>query len=155
MPWFEEVVLNSQMIIGNGSSIVFWCNNWTGQGPLILGMHNSTTFSKFKGCFFIMGLELSDQVVAEISSLEIMFFDKQDLLMWTASSTGKFLVKSAWSIIRQCEQHNELVALIWEQRITPSAQLIGWKILSCALPVDSKFVSIGVAMASSCSLCML
>ncbi|CAK9161594.1 unnamed protein product, partial [Ilex paraguariensis] len=39
-PWFEVIISNSKMLVGSGSSVNFWCDNWTSGVPLLL--RNST-----------------------------------------------------------------------------------------------------------------
>ena len=35
-PWFEVAISNSQMMVGSGEAIDFWCDNWLGSRPLLL-----------------------------------------------------------------------------------------------------------------------
>ena len=40
IPWFEVVVANTKLLVGNGCTADFLCDNWLGTGPLLL--RNST-----------------------------------------------------------------------------------------------------------------
>ena len=107
------------MIIGNGIGTDFWCDNWSTLGSLILRVQEQPqNFPKLRDVYsngrweFSLCPELSEQLSIELSSLQISFCDKQDLLVWMPSSSGKFTVKSAWSTVRQSEQQNLTTTLI-------------------------------------------
>ena len=75
------------------------------------------------------------------------------VLVWKGSCDGNFSMKAAWQMSRLQGVLNVTTAGIWGTQIDPSAQLIGWKVLMKALPLDARIRQLGIPMVSRCCLC--
>ena len=127
-PWFHLVASNDRMIVGNGLTVDFWCDNWTGYGPLILRIHEtpqsfpklSKVYVEGQWLFYSCG-ELTIELMAEISLINVSFYDKLDFMVWTLTSNGIFSVKSALELVSEHGQLDPTATLIWKQKVPPSA----------------------------------
>ena len=160
-PFFEKVVLNSKMLVGRGDSVDFWCDNWLLGGPLLSRVERvPMTYPKVADV--LLGAQwqldsvndcLSTELREEILSSGIVKGNMMDRLIWQYTTSGEFSTKTAWKLLRQQGARSETAAIIWGMCTAPSAQLVSWKILMEALPLDVRIQRLGFPIVSRCYMC--
>ena len=114
---------------GKGDTIDFWCDNWSGEGALILANFRVPDFyPKFSevlinGVWELEGVAqyMEDSLLQQINSYHITLSDREDRLVWKHTTLGNFSVKTAWNLIRSEGQLNVTTTSIWRQAVPPSS----------------------------------
>ncbi|KAL0433013.1 UNVERIFIED_CONTAM: hypothetical protein Slati_2635600 [Sesamum latifolium] len=78
---------------------------------------------------------------------------QDDKAWWNLDPTGAFTIKSAWNVVRQTAGNRPLLADFWSPNVRPTISIFGWRIVHNFLPVDARFKSKGVHLASKCPCC--
>ncbi|CAK9157146.1 unnamed protein product [Ilex paraguariensis] len=107
-PFFSLIMTNSQVMVGNGKNVDFWCSNWTGSGPLLLRYAVSPSCFPCldelwaDGCWQwqSLGVQVSEQLKHEVQNSMICLSEKEDRLIWKLTDSGESNVKSAWEAVR-------------------------------------------------------
>ena len=79
-----------------------------------------------------------------------------DTWKWKESDDGVFSVKSAYNTLQRTneEEENEEFKMLWSTRVTPKAQILGWRVFLDRLPTKTNLQVRGVQLQHSlCDLC--
>ena len=129
VPFFETVVENSQMLVGLGNAIDFWCDNWSGMGSLILKATIApNVFPKLSELLHdghweldTIQQSLDSTTLQEIYSNTPRLSSKDDRLVWKHTTDGSFSIKTAWHLVRTPGNINAITEVIWKQKVPPSS----------------------------------
>jgi hypothetical protein len=156
---WAQVVSNSQWIIGNGSSVNFWTENWLGEPltdtfhiPLDIHHHLKAKVSDFRinGRWYLPSFIANNPVISKIRN--VFFSQKPDSLVWASSSSGTLSAKEAYAHFRPINITG-LWSSLWSKAIPPSKSFVIWRLLHEKMPTDDMLLSRGCHGPSRCSLC--
>ncbi|XP_019418611.1 PREDICTED: uncharacterized protein LOC109329402 [Lupinus angustifolius] len=157
-----EVVENSIWLVGDGTKINFWTDNWTGTTmvdslQIPLNLHSKL---KAKVANFVMDskwlipapmIRTFPTVVSSIS--HILRHNGLDRLVWKNSCEGDLHSKIAYDHVSTKQPLIEWCNLIWSPNIPPSQSFITWRLMLGKLPTDENLKLRGLALVSKCNLC--
>lgn len=126
--------------IGNGKSINFWNDNWTGLGNL-LQFALETTIIDTKTCvhdfwlnndwnFLLLSSCLPPHIVDHIAAIPICFGDIEDKEIWQLTSNGIFSVRSAYQLAVSCENDPHVAwKRLWSLHVPPKLKVFAWTVV--------------------------
>lgn len=79
--------------------------------------------------------------------------DREDQVVWTLNSNGKYCAKSAWLAIRTTNSEVVWCPLVWFNKHVLRWSFILWVALLGRLSTKDRLQSWGIAMDSNCVLC--
>lgn len=99
--------------------------------------------------------QLGDDVYNEIIMKNIRLTPKSDKLIWIGTRSGKFILNSAWGLLRYRSMISYLHKNAWSKFIPQKISIFIWKVLHNVVPTDMVVKKRGVIMVSKCSCCIL
>jgi len=161
---FTEVILNSSWLVGNGSEINFWTDNWCGEtlvstlniAPIIHPLLKSSVSDFINGTSWNIPaslVQIFPILQSIINKVCIPAVDKDDQLMWKHSHDGNLSFKDAYQYHCVIGQNISWAKIIWNNSIPPSKSLMVWRSLHNKLPTDENLSSRGCQFPSICCLC--
>ncbi|CAL9013025.1 unnamed protein product [Prunus brigantina] len=159
-----QILENSQWVIGNGSQVDFWTDNWMGDSLMhLLGIPPSVAFSfHAKVADFINNcrwdlpvnfVRAFPHLAASIEAIVLPIEPCADHLIWTGAMSGILSAKEAYLWL---SSHNASVPwskVIWDKALQPRKSLVVWKALQSRLLTDEFLQKRGVSLVSCCSFC--
>ncbi|PRQ37815.1 putative RNA-directed DNA polymerase [Rosa chinensis] len=151
--------------IGDGSSVNFWTDTWFHGKPLTLTFAPSSIpnfHAKVKDFWNEHGWNmdllrsvLPDDLISQIVKIPAGYSGcGSDKLIWGATSTGKFSVKSAYLTLLQDENYTPFNwAFIWKMAIPPKLKSFFWLICHGKLLTNVERVKRRMSSDPSCPLC--
>lgn len=151
--------------VGNGRSIKFWTDDWTGLGPLssltinpgIVDNNNliQDFFSQSSWDIDKLSLYLPDQVIDHITAIPISTSNEiEDRLIWKATSNGKFTVSSAYSCSINFDSSLDCFWKgIWAFKIPPKLKLFAWTMVQGRLLTNSQRCKRNFTTDPNCKFC--
>ncbi|KAF4389469.1 hypothetical protein G4B88_006528 [Cannabis sativa] len=102
-----------------------------------------------------LSLAFSPQTMANIQLTNPLDLASQDSLVWTASPSGNFSVKSAyWALNSKSFSSDDIIyKQLWESSFHPRVKLFLWKLYRDALPTGSRLSTIFGNDWGPCCLC--
>ncbi|KAL0423497.1 UNVERIFIED_CONTAM: hypothetical protein Sradi_0884500 [Sesamum radiatum] len=119
--------------LGEGS-VSFWHDNWLGEKPLAQLLHRENN-------------------IMEPISYYWHEAGQGDKIVWTGSSAGDFLTKSAWEAIRQTSPRRQLLADVWHRSLRLTISFFLWRLFLDRIPVDARMRQKGFNFLSKCQCC--
>ncbi|KAL2497862.1 Uncharacterized protein Adt_23412 [Abeliophyllum distichum] len=78
-----------------------------------------------------------------------------DQIVWTNTSDGRFVTKSAWQLVRTGSTIQAVYRMIWSSIIPTTVSFFCWRLWQGLIPVDVVIQRwIGSHMASRCQCCL-
>lgn len=168
---------NVNLVVGDGSRILFCCDKWFGQSslenqfPRLFGLssepHGSLKWfvdEKVANGRWILNFRrpLRAWEEEELSWLLqilgeglVLRANSEDHIKWLASSSGIFQVRSLYGWLQADGGHVvELSKFIWINVAPPKAKFLFWLVWRCRLKTADFLHRIGVLRGNSVSLCL-
>ncbi|XP_019435871.1 PREDICTED: uncharacterized protein LOC109342316 [Lupinus angustifolius] len=130
--FWQMIIGNSIWLLGNGSKIIFWFDNWLGE-PLV------------------DTLSIPPQIHSTLAAT--INLDKSDELVWKHSSDGRLSLKTAYSFFNSRVSQLSWCNLIWSISIPPTKSFNTWRLVNNKIPVDENLQKRGIPLASVYTLC--
>lgn len=92
-------------------------------------------------------------LAAKIQSIQIPEVDREDMLIWKPSATGKLTMKAAFEYYREKEEEMTWLKLIWKRFLPPKISVFIWRLLWHKLPTEDNLRKRGMVLTSCCSNC--
>lgn len=160
----QTVKENVSQLLGNGSSINFWSDNWLSI-PIAEMLHIPPQMHKYVKS--IVDVFISDSgwsiptdlvdhypgLAVAINQVVIPLVPNQDKQVWTKIDSGMLSFKEAFLFLNPPSQVQNWYKLIWNQSIPPSKSFLVWRLLHRRVPTDENLQSRGCVTVSMCSLC--
>lgn len=161
---FSIIQDNCNWIIGSGTNINFWLDNWCGESiakyldfpPHFHSNLNAMVCDfldnfhwRFPHDFFDVFPTIRQLISQAILPLE----DRQDRMVWKHSSTGELSFKDSFSFKYGIGQNIQWAKYVWSPDIPPSKSLFVWRLLHNKAPTDENLMLRGASLASMCSSC--
>jgi hypothetical protein len=155
---------NSIWIIGDGTKINYWTDNWLGETlaealNLPLALHKNL---KNKVCDVIVDHhwqiptiihELAPWIVNEIYDVTLPLTITDDVLVWKNSKDGTLSAKDAYCHLFPHPDKLHWASIIWQNFIPPSSTFVFWRFIHNKVPTDYNLRARGCTIVSICSLC--
>ncbi|OAY67736.1 putative ribonuclease H protein [Ananas comosus] len=159
--------------LGNGHSIDFWSDRWSGEKTLNLTFPEAYQAAvcknlKVSECFTrgawnwtrILGTDVGQvqghvpnltELVQRISAFIID--QRPDTIQWRWNTDGQFSVKSAYSALTDGGVRDACVSKIWELKIPLKFKVFGWLVLKKRTLTRDILVKRGISNDPTCVLC--
>ena len=147
-PWFDK---SFEWVVGEGRKVKFWEDNWAGEVTLKCRFPRLYSLSKCKDMAirevghwednvwtwdltwrrprFNWESTMEEQLLFVINATR---FCKgyPDTWKWKEGEDGVFSIKSAYNTLQRTdeEEENEEFKMLWSTRVTPNAQILGWRV---------------------------
>ncbi|CAL9030585.1 unnamed protein product, partial [Prunus brigantina] len=142
-----QILENSQWVIGNGSQVDFWTDNWMGDSLMhLLGIPPSVALSfHAKVADFINNcrwdlpvnfVRAFPHLAASIEAIVLPFEPCADHLIWTGAMSGILPAKEAYLWFLPHIASVPWSKVIWDKAIQPRKSLVVWKALQSRLLTD-------------------
>ncbi|XP_016648124.1 PREDICTED: uncharacterized protein LOC103325655 [Prunus mume] len=138
-----QVLENSQWVIGNGSQIDFWTDNWMGDSLMhLLGIcpsFHAKVADFINNCrwdLLVNFLRAFPHLAASIEAIVLPIDPRADHLIWIGAMSGILSAKEAYLWLLS---HNAPVpwsTVIWDKALQPRKSLVVWKALQSRLFTD-------------------
>jgi ribonuclease HI len=161
---YSNIKSNSVWIIGDGSSISFWHDNWSGSpltsklaipdqvsGSLQATVRDFIFNNKWNIPPLLSRFFPSLQGILNSGSLPLD--DPTDLLSWQHTVDGDMKLRDAYHFKSQFHYDLPWANIIWSNDIPPSRSLLVWRLMHGKLPTDENLRIRGCHGPSMCSLC--
>ncbi|XP_058783255.1 uncharacterized protein LOC131657925 [Vicia villosa] len=153
---------NCQWLIGDGSNINFWLDNWYGE-PLVDVFKIPSVFHqslqvKVKDWFTNGSWVIPGNVLTAFPELinitsKISSTAEKDTLIWRAAEDGMLTVKLAYDSILKPHHSQKWLSFPWHRDIPPSQSMVVWRLIHKKMPSDDNLKIRGLSFPSMCSLC--
>lgn len=101
-----------------------------------------------------LGVEMLQSEIVDGTARDLVpKMDREDQVVWTLNSNGKYCAKSAWLAIRTTNSEVVWCPLVWFNKHVPRWSFILWVALLGRLSTKDRLQSWGIAMDSNCVLC--
>jgi len=164
---FSTLQDNVTWKIGNGESIKFWLDSWSGE-PLtsVLNIPDNLHHllqSKLSTYLLNQRWNVPQHFIAAYPMFEKKLLlttvpntYKEDKIIWKASHDGNLTFKDAYLFhASQQSQNLSWAKAIWHTAIPPSKSLLIRRLLYDRLPTDDNLIRRGCQIPSICNLCCL
>ncbi|GAU42668.1 hypothetical protein TSUD_398740 [Trifolium subterraneum] len=145
---YSHVILdNTTWLLGNGTTIKFWIDNWSGT-PLVnllnLSQHThkplQTTISEFIiDHQWSVPLELQNlfpNLLNHLNKNSIPIEDKNDKMLWMQTTSGDVSLKEAYPHFSPTGISVSWAKVIWNLAIPPSKSFMVWRLFHNKLATD-------------------
>ena len=161
---FNIVKENTTWIIGNGKSINFSKDQWSGE-PIIQTLHlNTSQIQNYPQmlCDFIQNDQWSipTEVMQEFPLIRLLTSQviipvqiNIDKLVWKHNGNGMLTLKDAYNFKKNHFPKLPWAKIIWSKDIPPSKSLLVWRVILNKLPNDDNLKNRGCCLPSMCTLC--
>jgi ribonuclease HI len=162
----EFAVINDNCVwlLGDGSHINFWVDNWCGDSlveQLGIPAHLHHLLTSSVSDFIVNGrwnipVQLSlmfPNLYSIISTVSIPLESSQDRFLWKHTDSGDLDLKQAYIFKNQQVQELHWAKQIWNIDIPPSKSFMVWRLMHDKMPTDEKLMARGCSIPSMCSLC--
>ena len=160
----ETVSSNLIWIVGTGTNIKLWTDNWLGISLVDLlhippflhkQLRDSVADVIVDGAVHLPAALLADPAVASrVADIVLPTAPLLDSLVWLHSSDGKLTSKLALNFLMPASISLPWAALIWKSCIPPSCSFILWRIMHGKMPTDENLRRRGCITVSICNLCI-
>ncbi|CAL8995128.1 unnamed protein product [Prunus brigantina] len=151
--------------LGRGDNALFWKDHWLHEGPLLhqggvlnVVEQDCTVDSFFKNRWW--DIDKLRGVVAEEIVQKIINFpigagsNLQDTQIWSATSDGKFSVKSAYGLLfRNYGRSDPGLDILWKLRVPPKLKIFFWLVLQGRILTNEQRARRQLTSDPSCSVC--
>ncbi|XP_019416431.1 PREDICTED: uncharacterized protein LOC109327725 [Lupinus angustifolius] len=155
---------NSIWLLGNGSSIRYWADNWLGNSLVnLLGIPNqisSALLAKVpdfihESAWIIPSWmsRMHPAVCHQIMRTPILTSHLLDKLVWLHSSDGILTSKEAYNFTKPAQPQDQWCKNIWSISIPPFKSFVTWRLYNNIMPTDENLKLRGMALPSICKLC--
>jgi ribonuclease HI len=162
----EFAVINDNCVwlLGDGSHINFWVDNWCGDSlveQLGIPAHLHHLLTSSVSDFIVNGrwnipVQLSlmfPNLYSIISTVSIPLESSQHRFLWKHTDSGDLDLKQAYIFKNQQVQELHWAKQIWNIDIPPSKSFMVWRLMHDKMPTDEKLMARGCSIPSMCSLC--
>ncbi|PRQ35239.1 putative ribonuclease H-like domain, reverse transcriptase zinc-binding domain-containing protein [Rosa chinensis] len=162
--FWSVVMENAQWLIGQGTNISFWRDNFMGK-PIIDFFGPHTIVDNLQGYvadYISNGswvipdlLHFHYPALCELIEKVPLAMDPsvEDKVIWSSATSGELTAKNAFQFLCQPFPSMSWGKCIWSKFITPRMSLLTWKLLWGRILSDDFLQRRGVALASRCGLC--
>ncbi|XP_019431188.1 PREDICTED: uncharacterized protein LOC109338411 [Lupinus angustifolius] len=159
---WHQATDNSIWIVGNGSRINFWRDNWLGDAlvnylqilvsiqPLLQAQVVDFIIDSKWFIPNSLGIRFPE-LIRKISQINIS--GKRDRFIWKSSVDGLMTLRDASAWINVNPQPSNWCKIIWSSSIPPSKSFTTWRFRHGKLPTDENLQKRGCSLASMCNLC--
>ncbi|XP_038717940.1 uncharacterized protein LOC120011012 [Tripterygium wilfordii] len=157
--------------VGNGATISVWNDKWIPSSPNGLpespigGNDINLKVSKLIDSESrswndpLLGQIFSPNDVAAITQIPLYGLNREDSLVWSQNTQGRFTIKSAYwlakgaPVLRQ-EQHNHIQwARLWKLEMPNKIKFFAWRLSYDSLATKVNLTHKGISLDTSCYLC--
>lgn len=161
--WFDNCL---EWVVGEGQKVKFWKDKWIGEEPLcsrfprlyMVSECKDTTIMEvghWEANVWVWDLKWRRQRLVWEAGLEDQLLlllngknpikGKVDSWKWKEDGEDIFSVKSAYNKLQgvPIEGNNKVFETLWRTRVTPKAQLLGWRLFLDRLPTKAKLIHRG------------
>ncbi|XP_019459896.1 PREDICTED: uncharacterized protein LOC109359653 [Lupinus angustifolius] len=160
---WQKIIDNAIWLVGNGSKIRFWTDNWLGE-PLadtlsIPPQTHSTLAASVADFIHDQKWTIPSWMAHNFPSITDAMAtiqinqDMSDELVWKHSTNGKLTLKTAYSFFKPRIRQLSWCKLIWSSSIPPTKSFNTWRLVNNKMPTDENLQKRGIPMASICTLC--
>ncbi|XP_061993341.1 uncharacterized protein LOC133711201 [Rosa rugosa] len=161
---WPRLLARVQWLLGDGSTIRFWKDNWLGEAVI----HSTDYEEEVRkllndkvGDFILNGqwnlppsfCRAFPQVAQVINAVPISSDLAPDQLIWTETSSGTLSSKEAYQVLSPPIPAPPWCARIWHQAIQPRKSMVAWKTLLNRVSTDERLQRRGTRLCSRCYLC--
>jgi ribonuclease HI len=161
---FQNRMINSKWLVGNGENINCWQDNWCGeilashlnlpQSQLdILPSQLSNYIQDFRWSFPLALTVLYPNLSVLAAQVTIPTTCRRDKLVWKHNNSGELTLKDAYIFKHSHFPILKWAKLIWSEDFPPSKSLLVWRFMLDKLPTDDNLLIRGCYLPSMCSLC--
>ncbi|PRQ24992.1 putative RNA-directed DNA polymerase [Rosa chinensis] len=161
---WDSFYASVQWLVGDGSRISFWSDNWL--GTPISSMHRITPVVRS-----LMPVKVSDfirdkqwaisstfnfffpDLASRISKVVLPLENGVDQVIWPHNAAGVLTSKEAFDFISPPKPKVNWCKLIWNKALQPRKSLVAWKVLNKRILTDDWLVRRGIYLCSQCSIC--
>ncbi|XP_019435167.1 PREDICTED: uncharacterized protein LOC109341679 [Lupinus angustifolius] len=155
---------NSIWLLGDGSSINYWLDNWLGSSiaDLLAIPYPISSVLQARVADFMQDsswiipewlARLHPTVCQQIMNTPIPSATTDDRLAWLHSIDGSLSMKEAYLFTKPAQTHLNWCKQVWSISIPPSKSFLTWRLYNNRLPTDENLKARGMAMGSICNLC--
>ncbi|CAL0322191.1 unnamed protein product [Lupinus luteus] len=161
---WNEINENCIWIVGNGSTISYWFDNWLGT-PLVETLHipshlqNSlwakvSDFIQDKHWIIPNWLRHGfPDTFQSMLKVHVNHSEHKDHLAWVHTSDGQLTMKAAYNFYNNPHNPMNWCNDIWSMVIPPSKSFNTWRLINNRMPTDENLQKRGMNLASICDLC--
>ncbi|CAL0327859.1 unnamed protein product [Lupinus luteus] len=161
---WTEINENCIWIVGNGTTISYWFDNWLGT-PLVETLHipnhlhNSLwakVFDFIQDQHWIIPNWLMQGFPDTFQSMirvHVNHSDHKDQLAWVHTSDGHLTMKAAYNFYNPTQNPTNWCNEIWSMAIPPTKSFNTWRLINNRMPTDENLQKRGITLASICDLC--
>ena len=151
--------------LGRESSLKFWHDNWTSNGPLRSIIHGPLTREedeiKVRDIALLDGWDweklsmvLPTKICLEIQAMPRSHVaNEDDRIIWDASFNGEFNLNSAYTLANGEAPQFFNGKWSWKLKVLPRIQFFIWMCLHNSIATQERLVSRGLQMSLLCPLC--
>ena len=151
----ETVSSNSIWIVGTGTNINLWTDNWLGISLVDLLHIPPFLHKQLRALVADVVVDGAVQLPAALLADPAVSSRVADtILVWLHSSDGKLTSKLAQNFLLPVSIPLPWAALIWRSCIPPSCSFILWRTMHGKMPTDENLRRRGCITVSICNLCM-
>ncbi|XP_058766974.1 uncharacterized protein LOC131640606 [Vicia villosa] len=143
----QTVLDNCSWLIGNGSNVNFWLDNWTGE-TLASKFHIPKQFH-----YALTSMDAVPHLLSSISSFSIPEVDFPDSFVWRNSTSGLLTIKDAYKEVIKPRPSVLWTAFPWDKDSPPSHSMIVWRVIHKKMTTDENIQLRGFSIPSICNLC--
>ncbi|XP_019418539.1 PREDICTED: uncharacterized protein LOC109329320 [Lupinus angustifolius] len=161
---WHVILENSIWLLGNGSNIRYWGDNWLGKTLVdLLGIPNqisSALLAKIPD--FIQDsawiipswlTRIHPEVCHRILRTHIPASHLPDKLVWLHTNDGNLTSKDAYKFTKTAQQEDNMCNSLWSISIPPSRSFVTWRLYKNRMPTDENLKMRGMVLPSTCNLC--
>jgi ribonuclease HI len=159
----ENTLENSMWLIGDGTRVFYWTDNWLGV-PLLDALaipHISPLDTKVSDLILDkewvippLLFELAPWLVEEVRGVTLPLEPLEDCFVWKHSKDGFLSAKDAYLHLNKPGLVLHWAELIWQNFIPPSHSFVAWRLILNKLPTDENLRARGCTIVSACPLCL-
>lgn len=145
--------------IGQGD-VSFWYDNWNPEFTIDFPHMEDENKVKLKEFFQDWAWNFDDivpiveeEVKEKVVQVAPVLTEARDIILWGATPSGTFSLRSAWEAIRRRGTPSLLLSRVWEVPITLEAKVLVWRMIKQIIPVDTIVKKQRIQLASKCVCC--
>ncbi|KAF9614903.1 hypothetical protein IFM89_021260 [Coptis chinensis] len=151
-------------IVAYGTNILFWHDPWCSSKPLwdipkarnLIHLNEAATVSEVlvQGAWSTAITSLPEGHIKNlILGTEVNGYLEKDEVVWVPSTSGGFIVKLAYPVLRKEYTKVKWYRVVWGKLSVPKHSFTLWQLLSNCLPMQDRLIQKKMLQHSVCSLC--
>ncbi|XP_058775611.1 uncharacterized protein LOC131649884 [Vicia villosa] len=162
---WPTLIRNCAWILGNGSNINFWLDNWCGN-PLVLStsveflnLHDISLKSKVRDFIHdsswnipLIWSDLFPFLEHKLNPNLLSNLEVEDICIWPHCTSGILTLQEAYKF-KNPSAPIVWTKAVWNKDIPPSKSIFVWKLMMNKLATDDNLTIRGCNIVSICSLC--